>query len=148
MIGNRHSRVQTDPPSDKPAAPLQFVNGATPSIEGVSIRLARSIFASLRRASMMAIWARRRMSGWDGQSPSAREIGMRRHAVFRGDAELARFLLGHGARERHGFGDNVHWRLSCAPRNEPEVVGDWHGFAETPVARHADRKSRPTGEAA
>ena len=42
-------------------------------------------------------------------------------AVFRGDAELARFLLSHGAdwRARHGYGDNAAGTLSFASRNRP-----------------------------
>jgi ankyrin repeat protein len=42
-------------------------------------------------------------------------------AVFRGDADLARFLLAHGAdwRVRHGYGDNVAGTLSFVSRNRP-----------------------------
>ena len=52
-------------------------------------------------------------------------------AVFRGDAELARFLLEYDAswRDEHGFGDNVCGTLSWASCNQPVTGGDWVGCA-------------------
>jgi hypothetical protein len=57
------------------------------------------------------------------------------HAVFRGDADLVRFLIEHGASwtERHGSGDNVAGTLAWASRNRPAESGahqgDWVGCA-------------------
>lgn len=53
-------------------------------------------------------------------------------AVFRGDAQLARFLLAHGAHydERHGYNDNVYGTLSFASLNRAAQDGDWLACAE------------------
>ncbi|MGF6243697.1 ankyrin repeat protein [Paraburkholderia sp. GAS38] len=60
------------------------------------------------------------------------------HAVFSGDAELAAFLLAHGAswRETQGFGDNVLGTLSWASVNEPTGPEnpDWTGCARALMA--------------
>jgi len=65
---------------------------------------------------------------WDGSALN--------HAVFRGDAVLAGFLLAHGATwtEQHGFGDNVSGSLSWASLNQPAEDGDWVGCAAALVA--------------
>jgi hypothetical protein len=69
------------------------------------------------------------------------------HAVFRGDAGLAHFLLGHGAswKEQHGFGDNALGTLSWASCNEPVEGGDWPGCAEA-LAAHGLPAAEPDPE--
>jgi len=77
-----------------------------------------------------------RAGDWDGSALN--------HAVFRGNAALARFLLEHGAswEERHGFDDNACGTLSWASVNEPVEGGDWVGCAEALVA-HGMPSARP-----
>jgi len=54
------------------------------------------------------------------------------HAVFRGNSELARFLLAHGATydERHAYNDNVYGTLSFASTAQANPDGDWLGCAK------------------
>ncbi|WP_322044941.1 hypothetical protein [Paraburkholderia sp. J67] len=60
------------------------------------------------------------------------------HAIFRGDAALAAFLLAHGAnwREPHGYGSDALGTLSWASVNEPVSVErpDWPSCARALVA--------------
>jgi ankyrin repeat protein len=69
------------------------------------------------------------------------------HAVFRGDAELARFLLQRRAdwRQQHGYGDNACGTLSWGSLNEPVEGGNWLGCAEALVA-HGMPTARPDAE--
>ena len=69
------------------------------------------------------------------------------HAVFRGDAPLARFLLAHGAswKEQHGFGDNACGTLSWASCNEPAADGDWVSCAKA-LLEHGLPRAIPDGD--
>ena len=66
------------------------------------------------------------------------------HALFRGDAALARFLLEHGAdwRATHGFGDNAVGTLSWASLYQPVASGDWIGCVKA-LADHGMPAVRP-----
>lgn len=69
------------------------------------------------------------------------------HAVFRGDAGLARHLLAHGASwtEEHGYGDNVCGTLGWASWNRPVEDGDWVGCAEALIEHGMPGAERDPG---
>jgi hypothetical protein len=71
-------------------------------------------------------------------------------AVFRGDAELTRFLLERGAKwtEEHGFGDNVCGTLSWASQNQPVEGGDWVGCAQALLEHGLPRAAPIPGDSA
>lgn len=71
------------------------------------------------------------------------------HAVFRGDAALARHLLMRGATwtEEHGYGDNVCGTLSWASWNRPVADGDWVACAEALAAHGMPGAERDPGNA-
>lgn len=86
--------------------------------------------------------------GWPVSTPGGDwNASALNQAVFRGDAELALFLLQYGARwtERHGYGDNVAGTLSWASLNQPIEGGDWTGCAEALLA-HGMPGARPDPE--
>lgn len=65
-------------------------------------------------------------------------------AVFRGDAMMARHLLGCGAAwtEKHGFGDNVCGTLGWASLNRPVEDGDWVACAQALIEHGMPRAER------
>ncbi|MFT3717171.1 ankyrin repeat domain-containing protein [Pseudorhodoferax sp.] len=88
--------------------------------------------------------------GWPVATPGGDwQASALNHAVFRGDAEMARLLLAHGAQwtERHGFGDDCSGTLSWASVNRPDGPGDWLGCAQALVA-HGMPGARPDPQAA
>ncbi|PCE22871.1 hypothetical protein BWP39_24630 [Paraburkholderia acidicola] len=68
-------------------------------------------------------------------------------AVFHGNADLAGFLLAHGAswQEKHGYGDNVIGTLSWASINEPDADGDLAACARALLAHGMPAAQRDPG---
>lgn len=69
------------------------------------------------------------------------------HAVFRGDAGMARHLLASGASwtEERGFGDNACGTLIWASWNRPVEDGDWVACAEALVEHGMPGAQRDPG---
>lgn len=71
-------------------------------------------------------------------------------AVYRGDAEMVKFLLAHGAdwKQKHGFGGNAQGTLGYASINNTEDFpdGDWLACAQLLVAHGVELPQEEKGE--
>jgi hypothetical protein len=71
--------------------------------------------------------------GWPTATPGGDwNVSAPTHALFRGDAALACFLLENGANwtEQHGHGDNACGTLGWVSCNEPVEAGNGLGCAQ------------------
>lgn len=134
---------------DEPAARalLSMQPGLVAALSAAELRLLPEM-AALGRHEAVRCMVR---LGWPIATPGGDwSASAFNQAVFRGDAEMARFLLAHGAdwREVHGFGSDALGTLSWASCNEPDGIGpgpdagDWPGCAAA-MREHGMPAARP-----
>lgn len=86
--------------------------------------------------------------GWPIATPGGDwDASALNQAVFHGNADLAGFLLAHGAswQEKHAYGDNVIGTLSWASINEPVADGDLAACARVLLAHGMPAAQRDPG---